>query len=185
LELMRIFNTYYPPGSKAHDILLRHSHKVSEKACHIAETLGGSRVDLKFVREAAFLHDIGICATHAPELGCYGHLPYLAHGYKGRELLEAEGYPRHALVCERHIGVGLTAREISRDNLPLPVRNMVPKSLEEEIVAYADLFFSKNPLENDEERSVAAVRQSLERFGRDKVIVFDQWHRYFSTGVLG
>lgn len=183
MNLMRIFNTYYPPGTKAHDILLGHSHKVTEKAGLIAEKLGSSRVNLKFVQEAAFLHDIGICRTHAPELGCHGDLPYLAHGYKGREILEEEGFPRHALVCERHIGVGLTAREIARDKLPLPVRNMVPKTLEEEIVAYADLFFSKNPLENDEERSVEAVRQSLERFGRDKVIVFDQWHRYFSTGV--
>jgi len=175
-----LIEKYYPPGSLAHRVLLRHSGRVAAKALSAARRLARRQpVDVEFVREAALLHDIGILFTKAPDLGCHGDLPYLAHGYKGRELLESEGLPRHALVCERHIGVGLSAAEIVANRLPLPARDMLPLTIEEEIVTYADLFFSKNPTENDRERTPAQVRDTLSRFGADKPAVFDAWHARF------
>ncbi|MEZ4600190.1 MAG: HDIG domain-containing protein [Syntrophotaleaceae bacterium] len=172
-----LIEKYYPPGSDAHRILLKHSELVAAKATGIARAL---QADAVFVHEAALLHDIGIRFTAVPQIGCEGILPYLCHGIKGRELLDAEGFPRHALVCERHIGVGLTAAEISDRRLPLPARDMVPITLEERIVTYADLFFSKDPAKADREKSVGQVRQSLARFGADKVAVFEEWHCKFS-----
>lgn len=175
-----LIEKYYPPGSVAHRILLRHSGRVAAKAVTVARHAAlREAVDVEFVREAALLHDIGIFYTDAPDLGCHGALPYLAHGYKGRELLEKEGYPRHALVCERHIGVGLSADEIREKGLPLPIRDMLPLSVEEEIVTYADLFFSKNPREQDRERTPEEVRKTLRRFGEDKPAIFDAWHKRF------
>ncbi|APG28901.1 phosphohydrolase [Syntrophotalea acetylenivorans] len=174
-----LIEKHYPPGSTTHRILLQHSEQVAEKAVIIANRMPKTAVDTDFVREAALLHDIGILFTAAPLLGCKGTLPYLCHGIKGRELLDAEGLPRHALVCERHIGVGLSAEEIVRQKLPLPVRDMLPLSLEERIVAYADLFFSKNPAKLGFERSVDKVRNSLARHGEDKVVIFDKWHERF------
>lgn len=175
-----LIEKYYPPGSLAHRILLRHSGRVAAKAVTVARHAAlRETVDVEFVREAALLHDIGIFYTDAPDLGCHGALPYLAHGYKGRELLEKERYPRHALVCERHIGVGLSADEIRDKGLPLPIRDMLPLSVEEEIVTYADLFFSKNPREQDRERTPEEVRKTLRRFGEDKPAIFDAWHKRF------
>jgi len=175
-----LIEKYYPPGSEGHRILLRHSERVAAKAVACALALDRREpVDVEFVREAALLHDIGILFTNAPDLGCHGELPYLAHGYKGRELLEQEGLPRHALVCERHIGVGLTAEEIRAHHLPLPVRDMLPLTIEEQIVTYADLFFSKNPKEKDRERTPDQVRETLTRFGKDKLAVFDAWQARF------
>jgi uncharacterized protein len=57
---------------------------------------------------------------------------------------------------------------------------MLPLTVEERIVTFADLFFSKNPTENDCERSVEKVRRSLARYGTEKVAVFDLWHARFS-----
>jgi uncharacterized protein len=180
MKPIALLEKYYPPGSKAHRILLHHSGRVAAKAVTAARSLSQRQpVDVEFIREAALLHDIGILFTNAPDLGCHGELPYLAHGYKGRELLEQEGLPRHALVCERHIGVGLTAEEIRANHLPLPIRDMLPLSVEEQIITYADLFFSKDPKENDQERTPAQVRQTLSRFGADKPEVFDAWHARF------
>ena len=175
-----LIEKYYPPGSLAHRILLRHSGRFAAKAVQAARHAAlREAVDVEFVREAALLHDIGIFYTDAPDLGCHGALPYLTHGYKGRELLEKEGYPRHALVCERHIGVGLSADEIRDKGLPLPIRDMLPLSVEEEIVTYADLFFSKNPREQDRERTPEEVRKTLRRFGEDKPAIFDAWLKRF------
>lgn len=177
----QLLHKYYPVDDPARSILLEHSHVVAAKAVAIARHLSASyAVDVVFVEEAALLHDIGIRFVYAPEIGCYGTLPYLAHGYKGRELLEAEGWGRHALVCERHIGVGLTAAEIREKHLALPERDMLPLSLEEQIIAYADLFYSKRPGRLDQAKGVEEIRHALARFGEEKVSIFDHWHCRFN-----
>ncbi len=179
IDPIALLEKHYAPGSDSHRILLQHSEQVAAKALAVARKLTTTRVDLDFIHEAALLHDVGILFTSVPQLGCRGELPYLCHGIKGRELLDKEGLPRHGLVCERHIGVGLSAEEIVRQRLPLPARDMLPISLEEQIVTYADLFFSKNPAKSGKERSVDKVRKSLARHGEDKVAVFDRWHERF------
>lgn len=183
MDPIRLLEEFYPPGTLAHLVLLRHSRAVAELALATAGALHrqGQTVDLAFVEEAALLHDIGILHTDAPDLGCRGPLPYLAHGVKGREMLDDAGLPRHGLVCERHIGIGLSAVEIVALQLPLPARDMLPISLEEQIITYADLFFSKTPAEADRRRSPELVRSTLARFGQEKVPVFDAWHRRFAS----
>jgi uncharacterized protein len=180
IDPLTLLDKYYPSGDPARDILLAHSHEVAGKAVQIASRLAETLpVDVRFVTEAALLHDIGIRFTAAPSIGCHGELPYLAHTWKGRELLEAEGLPRHALVCERHIGVGLSVDDIRRQKLPLPERDMIPQTVEEEIIAYADLFFSKSP--GKPERSAAEVRTVLRSFGAEKVARFNAWHERFNN----
>lgn len=176
-----LLEKHYPPGDPAREILFAHSRAVTAKALSVANRLAASEViDLAFVEEAALLHDIGIRFVHAPAIGCYGDLPYLAHGYKGRELLEGEGWPRHALVCERHIGVGLSATAIVAQQLPLPIRDMIPATIEEMIIAYADLFFSKGEEELTREKGVEQVRQSVARFGAAELATFEHWHARFA-----
>jgi uncharacterized protein len=179
IDPIALLEKYYTPGSESHRILLKHSEQVAAKAVAVASRLSLGTTAVNFVREAALLHDIGILHTTVPQLDCRGDLPYLCHGIKGREILEAEGLPLHALVCERHIGVGLSAEEIGRQQLPLPVRDMLPLSLEEQIVTYADLFFSKSPAKLGLECSAEKVRKALKRHGAGKVAVFDRWHERF------
>jgi uncharacterized protein len=176
-----LLEKYYPPGDPAREILFAHSRAVAAKALTVARRVATSQtLDLSFIEEAALLHDIGIRFVQAPAIGCHGDLPYLAHGYKGRELLEAEGWPRHALVCERHIGVGLSAAAIVAQHLPLPLRDMIPETPEEVIISYADLFFSKGEQELTREKEVERVRQSLARFGTENLATFDRWHALFA-----
>lgn len=178
MDPIALLTTWYPPDSPARAPLLQHSALVAAKAVAVARRLSGP-VDIAFVKEAALLHDIGILHTAAPKIGCRGSLPYICHGIKGREMLEAAGLPRHALVCERHIGVGLTVADIDAQQLPLPRRDMVPLTLEETIVAYADLFFSKSPRKAGRERTVSEVRESLERYGTGKAAIFETWRARF------
>jgi len=180
---IEIITAYYPSHTKAHHILLRHSQQVAEKAVSIAHNLcrQGEAVDVEFIRQAALLHDIGIFRVHAPALGCYGQLPYLHHGVEGAKILRAEGLPRHAEVSERHTGVGLTAAEIKQNKLGLPIRDMIPITIEEQIIAYADLFFSKNPQRLEQQRSAEKVRKSLRTFGKEKGLIFDHWQQRFHS----
>jgi uncharacterized protein len=152
---------------------------VADKALAIART-AGMEADLPFIEEAALLHDIGVCRVHAPKLNCFGSSPYICHGIIGRDILVAEGLPQHALVCERHIGVGLTAADVTGQKLPLPARDMSPATVNERIIALADLFFSKKQGELDHEKSIDQVRGELLKFGPEKVAIFDGWLSDFS-----
>jgi len=174
-----VIRKYYSPDSEAYRILLLHSRLVARKARSLAQKVMHLNPDVEFIEEASILHDIGILLSNAPKLGCYGHREYICHGYLGRELLDREGLPRHALVCERHVGVGITCDEIKANGLPLPLRDMIPISLEEKIVCFADKFYSKNKPDLLLERPLEEVREMIRGYGVDKLNLFDNWSRLF------
>lgn len=165
-------------------IVLEHSRHVADLALEVADRLAVTEDDRRFIEEAALLHDIGVCQVHASGLGLHGKHPYIMHGVLGRAILEQEGYPLHALVCERHTGVGLTLEEIVRQGLPLPHREMCPESLSEQIICFADLFYSKKPGRLGERKTVEKVRKKLLPFGEEKVAVFDAWLEQFEWSDL-
>jgi uncharacterized protein len=170
---------YFSPPALA--IILEHSRNVARKALQIAAgSPCAAELDTAFIVEAALLHDIGVSRTDAPGLHCHGSEPYIRHGILGREILEKEGLPRHALVCERHIGVGLTVADIRNQNLPLPLRDMLPSTPEERVVAAADLFYSKKKNALSVEKSVEQIRRDLAKFGGEKVAVFEGWLKEFA-----
>ena len=162
-------------------IIAGHGRVVADLAVEVCHRLGLAEHDRRFVEEAALLHDIGVCRIHAPKLGLHGKQPYIMHGIIGREILEHEGHPLHALVCERHIGVGLTIADIISQNLPLPQRDMTPLSLPEQIICFADLFFSKNLGRISQRKSPEQVRNKLGSFGDHKVQIFDEWMGLFGA----
>lgn len=125
------------------------------------------------------LHDIGIFLTNAPHIGCYGDKPYICHGYLGRELLEKEGLPGHAIVCERHVGAGLTVSDIETGKLPLPLRDMSPVTLEEKIICFADKFYSKVKDNTGNKKAILQIRKELGRYGQSKLQQFDEWLVFF------
>jgi uncharacterized protein len=125
------------------------------------------------------LHDIGIFLTNEPKIGCNGDKTYICHGYLGREILEKEGFPKHALVCERHVGVGLTVKDIEEKHLPVPKRDMMPVSIEEQIICFADKFFSKDSNFLLKEKPLERVRNSIAKFGEEKIRKFDDWLKVF------
>ena len=179
MDPVEVIRRFYAPDSKSCRILLEHGRRVAEKALAAAGRVAHLGPDLGFIHSAAILHDIAMFLTDSPGLGCHGREPYIRHGVLGRELLEALGHPRHALVCERHVGVGISAADIRRFNLPLPVRDMLPVSIEEEVVCYADKFFSKNGGGASHEKSVAEIVENLGRYGKDQVERFMEWAKLF------
>ena len=168
---------------EALEVVVTHGRVVADLSLAIGRCLALPDADLCFIEEAAMLHDIGICRVEAAEIGLHGVHPYIMHGILGREILEAEGLPRHALVCERHIGVGLTVSDIVSQRLPLPQRDMIPRTLPEEIICFADLFFSKKPGRLERRKPVGKVRAKLAGFGSDKIQIFDSWLRRFGAAL--
>lgn len=177
MNTLALIDKYYPEENELKHILLTHSRSVADKALALARLHPELKLDLQFIEEAALLHDIGIFLTDADGIHCYGSHPYICHGYLGADLVRKEGYPRHALVCERHTGAGLSLKAIEERNLPIPHREMVPVSLEEQLICFADKFYSKTKL--DKEKSLEKARKSIERHGEEGLERFDNWCRLF------
>lgn len=174
---IEIIEKCYKKDSELYNILLNHSTDVTQKALTVAQKHPELELDVDFIKEAAMIHDIGIFLTHAPSIKCYGSYDYMCHGYLGREIMEKLGYPKHALVCERHTGTGLSERQIIAQNLPLPHREMLPISLEEQVICFADCFFSKTKL--GEERSLDKVRKGAANHGSESLKKLDEWCEMF------
>lgn len=172
-----IINKYYPKDNKLKHILMVHSRKVADKALEIVDSHPELGADRQFVEEAAMLHDIGIFMTDAAGIHCFGDKPYICHGTLGAELLRKEGYPHHALVCERHTGAGLSLADIERQQLPIPHRDLLPVSIEEKIICFADKFYSKTKLEK--EKTVEAALASVAKFGDESASRFTEWIKIF------
>ena len=149
-----IIDKYYPENTQQRQILVIHSLAVSGKAMKMLDA-----------------------HPDAPTIQCFGTHPYIAHGYLGAEILRAEGFPQHALVCERHTGAGLSLEDIIAQQLPVPHREMLPITLEEQLICFADKFFSKTHL--DEEKTVEKARQSIAKYGEEGLSRFDRWCSLF------
>ena len=177
MDYQAIINQYYPEENKLKHILLVHSRSVANKALAIVDQHPELHIDRQFVEEAAMLHDIGIFKCNAPGIQCFGNAPYIQHGRIGAELLRNEGYPKHARVCERHTGAGLTKKEIIEQELPLPQQDFLPETTEEKLICYADKFFSKTHL--DVEKTFEQAVKSLAKFGCEGVERFIVWRNMF------
>ena len=178
MEPYQIIDKYIVDIPQLKKLLIVHSEEVTRKSLAVVDHHPELGADRQLVSEAGMLHDIGIFLTDAPRIYCYGKEPYLRHGYLGAELMRREGFPRHARVCERHTGAGLTAAEILEQHLPLPPRDFLPETVEEKIICYADKFYSKSNLY--EEKSIEQVLRSLRRFGGEGEQRFREWHKFFS-----
>ena len=124
------------------------------------------------------LHDIGIHLTNAPGIDCHGKEAYLRHGILGAALLRTEGAPEWAArVAERHTGAGISVDDIRALHLPLPERDLMPETLLERLVCYADKFFSKSG--DMQEKSLDRVRASMLKHSPETLTRFEALHREF------
>lgn len=172
LDVFKLLSKYCGENQHLYTVLVVHGELVAKKALAIAQKLKLDVKQQKFIWEAGVLHDIGKTVL--------GNKPYLTHGILGREILEKEGLPEHALVCERHIGTGITIEDIEKQSLPLPKRDMTPQTIAEEIICFADKFYSKSHNTLAEEKSIDEIRAELAALDEKKMKKFDEWLEKFS-----
>lgn len=174
---LSLFCKYYDTDSIGYKILIDHSRSVAEYAEEIINKHPELGADRQLVIEGAWLHDIGIFHTNAPSIGCFGPHPYITHSYKGAELLRREGLARHALIAERHTGAGISLKEIIERDLPIPHQDMIPISIEEKIVCFADKFYSKANL--GKRYSLETAIEKLKKHEQEGVERFINWSKLF------
>lgn len=163
IDINWLYFKYYSEYPELRHIVISHSEAVAKKALEInrRKHLGLSPHDVYL---AAMLHDIGVVKCNAPEIHAFGNHPYLQHGIEGKMILEKNGLEKYAKICSTHTGAGITAAEIKEKNLPLPERDLLPHTLLEKLICYADKFFSKSNKAN-EEKSIEEVESQMKKYG--------------------
>jgi len=108
--------------------VVEHCKLVSAFAVKIAKACQEKQlnVDVRLVEISALLHDIGRSRTHSVD-----------HALEGGKIARAFNLPDSVVhIIERHAGGGIPKEEAKK--LGWPVKDYVPKTLEEKIVCYAD-----------------------------------------------
>lgn len=173
-----IIDKFYPCENELKHIFMVHARKVAGLSLELAARHPELSMDVNFIEEAAMLHDLGIFLCDAPRIYCNGDKPYICHGYLGAELLRSIGLPRHASVCERHTGTGITKEIIEREGWPLPLRDFTPVTLEEQLICFADKFYSKTKY-LETARTLDQVRESMRKISDESVKKIDIWAEMF------
>ncbi|MCB9361843.1 HDIG domain-containing protein [Candidatus Woesearchaeota archaeon] len=140
----------YAPNEEVFLKVIKHTSLVRHLALKYGRRVQG--IDLDFLGTAALLHDIG--RFQCPP----GSRKSMQHGVVGEEIMRREGYPLHGRVCSRHIGIGISADDIKKQGLDLPLQDYLPESAEELIITYAD---------NLEHRGIKDEMYVEERFARE------------------
>ena len=177
MDALAWIDRFYPEENELKKILLLHSRQVCAKALAVARRHPSLHLDETVLENGSLLHDIGIFQTWAPGIHCFGTYHYLLHGYLGAQMLREEGEETYARICERHTGTGLSQQTIQEMQLPIPQQDYLPETMEEQVICYADKFYSKSHLQ--EEKTLDQVRHSLQKFGENQVARFMQWHALF------
>lgn len=97
----------------------------------------GIEFDTKLIKWGALVQDIG-------SYTCFDKgLDYATHGFIGRQILLQDNFPVIvANFASNH--TGLTARDVEKLDLRMPIRDHLPQTLEEMLVYYADHFHAKS-----------------------------------------
>jgi uncharacterized protein len=167
-----VLDKYFSNNPTLRDLYLVHVGYVARKSVEIAARLNLSQDRIKFLYEAALLHDIGIVNTYCPMIHCYGSQRYPQHTIEGYRILVEEGLVEHAGVALRH-NVPLDQIYKFGDDILVPGDN--PSNLEERIVAYSDLFFSKLPKDVHKERKIEEVLIRTSKYGPNTPTIIMNW----------
>lgn len=126
------------------DDVINHCKAVRKVAVRIAKK---AHANIQLVEAGALLHDIGRSKTQG-----------IMHGVEGAKIATELGLPLSIVnIIERHLGAGIPIEEAA--TLGLPLKDYIPITLEEKIVAHAD-----NLIDNDREHPIEKeVEKALQK----------------------
>lgn len=178
------------PSQSAYDVVWTHCQIVARLARTFAEQYranltrrvaqpdspknpwGDAFPDADLAYLGGLLHDIGVYRVFSEDGMTFERSRYIFHGIEGYQILIEEGFgEKLAQFARNHTGVGITRDDIERQHLPLPPGDYVPRTIEQEIVMYADKFHTKSHPPTFV--SLPAARASAARFGQSNADRFE------------
>lgn len=177
IELIERLHHKYAPNEKVYNLVYGHCKLVAEMALWCADNITNKiKVDRRALQTASLLHDIGSYAFFDNNGRNLNERLYPQHAILGAKILEDEGIDH--LITEMvstHVLLGLTKQEIINTPWYLPAHDYEPKTIEGELLCYADCFHSKHPTFNAFETYLDRLKENLPLQGEK----FDNWSKRF------
>lgn len=168
---VKLLHKKYAPSQKVFEEIWQHSEIIRDIAFELIDNNNLASINKKLVETGCLLHDIGVYHLYSIE-GILDEENYIQHGVLGYKLLKDNGFEEQLCrFASHHTGVGLTAEEIARNDLPLPKEDLLADTEEERLVMYSDKFHSKMPSQFN---TFEWYKKHVMRFGNDKVKEFKQ-----------
>ncbi len=166
------------------ELVWMHAIITLEIISHLLQNYELEETNPEELTQATLLHDVGayLCSgfewiPNQPP----SQYPYIQHGLIGEQVLQKLGYPEHICrTCSHHAGVGFSKKEITKFKLLLPPQDFFPETELEKLITYASKFHSKTP----RMRTAEQIKDSLEKFGKDKVKKFEELESTFGKPSL-
>lgn len=152
-------------------------------AIPVPKPWNGALPDPQLVAVGALVHDIGVYRIFLPDGRTFDRHRYIFHGLEGYlALLEERCGLQVAQFARNHTGVGITRSEVIAQRLPLPPADYLPRSIEQELVMYADKFHTKS--DPPDFVSLPVAYHAAARFGRSNGQRFRQLAGRYGAPVL-
>ncbi len=169
------YHKKYAPNQKVFDLVYGHCQIVAEIALWCSGNLN-IKIDNNLLETAALLHDVGSYAFFNEAGQNINSRLYPQHAILGAKILEDEGVNQTiSSIVATHVLLGLSKQEIIDKPWYLPEHDYQPKTIEGELLCYADCFHSKHPVFNSYQTYLNGLRQNLPTQG-DK---FELWSKRF------
>lgn len=167
----------YAPNDTVYGLVYGHCQVVNEIAQWCAGNIGSTEiVDTALLASAALLHDIGTYIFFNDERKAGDARLYSLHAILGAKIIADEGIDsRVASLVETHVLLGLSKQEIIEKPWPLPARDYIPRSIEGELLCYADRFHSKKPIFNAYDTFLAHLKRNMPK----QAVKFEEWSKRF------
>lgn len=138
--------------------------KLIVEHCEIVATIAmwcasktDKEVDLTTLKTACLLHDI---ASYGFMHSDFDRKYYAQHAILGSKIVLEEDFTQQvADIIETHVLLGLSKAEIVAFGFHLPHKDYTPRTIEAEILCYADRFHSKKPVINTYESFTKGLKK--------------------------
>jgi len=128
--------------------VVKHCLMVSKKSYELGKLIESNKakIDVELCRVGGLLHDIGRSKTHD-----------LKHGIIGAEMLK--DHPLLSRIAKTHIGGGIPKLEAKE--LGLGNQDLIPESIEEKVVCYADKLVQGDKFADDASDEIRKLEDKL------------------------
>lgn len=175
-EIERLHHKY-APNKQVYDLVYGHCQIVCEIALWCAENVSvNTKLDRNLLQAAALLHDVGSYAFFDDNGKTTNKRLYPQHAILGAKILTDEGVDEAITeIISTHVLLGLSKQEIIEKPWPLPEHGYEPKTIEGQLLCYADRFHSKHPTFNAYDSFLDRLRQGLPLQAEK----FEKWSEQF------
>ena len=172
MDAIALIDKYYADNPRLRELLWIHSRQVADRCLKIAALHPELDLDKAFWKKQLCYMISAFCIPTLPVFYVRETHLIFATVISGRRCCVRKGF-RPCQGVRASYRRGAFTEEVAAQGLPIPVQDYYPETLEEQLICYADKFYSKS--HPDREKTPEQALKSVSRYGEDGARRFRHW----------